>query len=168
MSTYDAAAAAHAARPALFSVALTLAILVLVVARRIRGRPLRSERLLILPLVLIGLGLAATVPPALNTHLHAIDYAVITGDAVLSLGLGGVRGYTVVIYRHQEAFWYRYGPATVVLWVLSIVLRIVLAAVATPLGADSVVTGNSLMFWLGITLLTQNLVLSYGRRDSAV
>ncbi|GAA1668534.1 DUF1453 family protein [Fodinicola feengrottensis] len=159
MNTYEVAAATHATSPSLISAALTLAILVLVVVTRIRGRQLRPERMLILPLVLMALGLAATIPPALNSHLQTIDYAVIAGDVLLSIVLGGIRGYTVVLYRHQDTTWYRYGPLTVVLWVLSIVLRIVLAAAGSVLGATSIITGNSLLFWLGITLLTQNILL---------
>ncbi|WP_163506022.1 CcdC protein domain-containing protein [Fodinicola acaciae] len=159
MNTFGIAATAYDSSPSPFSAALTLAILVLLVVTRIRGRPLRRKRVVILPLVLMALGLAATLPPALKGHLYAVDYAVIAGDALLSVALGGIRGYTVILYRRDNVTWYRYGPLTVLLWVLSIVLRIVLAVVATQLGATSVITGNSLMFWLGTTLLTQNILL---------
>ncbi|GIH19909.1 hypothetical protein [Rugosimonospora africana] len=138
---------------------LTVAILLLVLLTRIRGRELSPGRVLTLPLILVALGLGSTVPQLSMTRLHTIDAVVLAVDVLISLGLGGVRGFTVLLYPNGGRIWYRYGPLTVALWFLSIALRAGLAAAGAQLGATALVTTASVLLMFGLTLATQNVIL---------
>jgi hypothetical protein len=137
----------------------TLAIALLVVIVRIRGRELSVRNLTLLPGLLLALGVASIGPQLHTVHLHAIDGAIIAADLALALGIGSVRGFTVLIYPHQGAIWYRYGAATVALWCLSIAARVVLGVVGAHHGAAPVVTGATVLPMLGLTLLAQNTIV---------
>lgn len=147
-------------------VVIGTAAVVLIVIARVRGRALRPRRLLVLPAVLLALGIAAMLPQLLGqVRLHGIDAALIACDLVLSVGLGAVRGRTVLIYLKAGRAWYRYGPVTVGLWLLSIVLRFALGVWGSRHGASPLATSASVLSLLGLTLLTQNVIV---RRRGAI
>ncbi|MFI6600172.1 hypothetical protein ACIBHX_28345 [Nonomuraea sp. NPDC050536] len=136
-----------------------VAVLVLVVTR-MSGKQLRPGRLLILPIVLAVVGLAPVVPQLLaGVELHGIDYQVIAVDLTLSIGLGGVRGFTVQIYAKDATNWYRYGPVTVALWCLSIALRFAVGRYGAGHAATTLATSAGVIFMLGLTLLIQNVIV---------
>jgi drug/metabolite transporter (DMT)-like permease len=143
------------------STAVTLAIIVLLIVTRVRGRRLEPARLLIGPLVLMAVGVGSVVgSSASGTHttLHGIDYLVGSIDLLDSLLVGTIRGFTVRLYERAGDPWYRYQAATVALWVLSILIRAALAVVGSTRHA-SPLTGNDLLFMLGLALLCQNAVI---------
>jgi hypothetical protein len=145
----------------------TLAIIVLLVITRVRGRPLQPARLLAGPLVLmivgagsllaVGIGSSASGPHAAT--LHGIDFLIGGADLLDSVVVGTIRGFTVRLYQRDGAAWYRYGPATVALWVLSIGVRVALAVLGTARHASPLTDGGDLLFMLGLALICQNLVV---------
>lgn len=138
----------------------TLAVVVIVL-RRMRGQELRRRRLLIRPLVILIVGLAAMVPQLFGMHsFHEIDYLLAVIDLMLTLGLGAIRGLTVLVYPQDGSIWYRYGPITVGLWLLSIILRFLLGMYGAQHGATALVTSASVIAMLGLTLLVQNLIVT--------
>ncbi|NUW33931.1 hypothetical protein HTZ77_21205 [Nonomuraea sp. SMC257] len=144
-----------------------LFVVVVIVVTRMGGRELRPVKLLVLPVVLLAAGLAPVLPLLPEVELHGIDYQLIAADLVVSVGLGVVRGFTVRIYPKLAATWYRYGPATVALWGLSIGLRFLLGGYGADHAATALSTSASVIFMLGLTLLTQNVVV-IARRPSGV
>jgi hypothetical protein len=150
----------QSASSSLISSAVTLAIIVLLLVTRVRGRPLQPARLLVADLILMGVGAGSCVAGLRGGGaLHGIDYLIAGADLLDSLIVGSLRGRTVRLYRRDGAAWYRYGPATVALWVLSIAIRVVLAVVGSAHHASPVVDGGDLLFMLGLALLCQNLVV---------
>ena len=160
----SAAAAGGADAAATPTVAITLVILLLIVAKRVRGQRLRPHKLIILPLIpmLMGAGEAISLfaDPRLGPiRLHGIDYLVLAVDLALSIAIGSVRGFTVRVYPKDGVTWYRYGPMTVLLWCLSITLRIALGIYGSHRGATPLVTSDSVLVMLGLTLLIQNVIV---------
>ena len=145
----------------------TLAIIVVLVITRVRGRPLQPARLLAGPLVLmvigtgsllaIGVGSSASAPHAAT--LHGIDFLIGGADLLDSVVVGTIRGFTVRLCQRDGAAWYRYGPATVALWVLSVGVRVALAVLGTARHASPLTEGGDLLFMLGLALFCQNLVV---------
>ncbi|UUT34315.1 hypothetical protein [Microbacterium elymi] len=140
-------------------VLLGLAVVVVVVLTRLRARPIRP-RLVILPIVLIVAGIAVLLPAVMATSaFHLVDALVLTIDVALSVGLGWVRGASVQLHAADDAVWSRYTVVTVALWAVSIVLRFALGLVGDNFGAAAVVTTGPVLFFLGVTLLVQNIVV---------
>lgn len=174
-----AAAAAVAARQggALNSIvpaAVDLAIIVLLLVTRARGRPLEPARLLAGPLLLIAIGIGSSTPALHGAALHGatwhgIDYLIVGLDLLDSLLVGTIRGFTVRLYQRDGAPWYRYGPVTVALWLLSILIRVGLAVLGAAHHASPLAEGSDLLFMLGLALLCQNVVVvqRYARRQRA-
>jgi hypothetical protein len=143
------------------SPAVTLAIILLLLVTRVRGRRLQPARLLAGDLILIAIGIGSSVPGLHTTTLHGIDYLIGGVDLLDSLVVGTIRGFTVRLYQREGAPWYRYGPATVALWVLSILIRVALATLGSARHASPLIEGNDLLFMLGLALLCQNLVVAW-------
>lgn len=145
------------------SAAVTLAIIGLLITTRVHGRRLAPARLLVLPLILIAIGVGSLVGSSASelhtSTLHGIDYVIGSIDLLDSLIVGTIRGFTVRLYQRDGDGWYRYGPATVALWVLSILIRVVLAVVGSAHHASPLTGGNDLLFMLGLALLCQNVVV---------
>jgi hypothetical protein len=156
-----AATGTSSAGPGALPGIIGLVVIVLLVVSRTRGTPLRAAKLLILPVAVMAAGGLAAVATAasIKPHLHAIDFVIIALDLVLSLGLGVARGVSVQLYRRDGAPWYRYGGVTVALWALSILLRLALAVFGAHHGASPLTASSLILFWLGVSLLTQNAVL---------
>jgi hypothetical protein len=153
------ATAHHAAGAGPAPAIVGLLVIVILVLRRTRGQPLQPARLFLLPAILLGIGVLAALPAAGEAHLHAIDGAVIALDLLLSIGLGAVRGTSVLLYDQDGAPWYRYGTATVALWGVSIALRLLIGVLGAHQGASELATSAGVLFMLGLSLMTQNLVI---------
>lgn len=156
-----AAAAAPPGAAAIPTVAVTLVILAVILVKRVRGQQLRPHKLITGPLIPLILGVGEAIPlfavPQLGPiHLHGIDYVVLVVDVALSIAIGLARGFTVRIYPQDGATWYRYGPVTMLLWGLSIVLRIALGIYGSRHGATTLVTSDTVLVMLGLTVLIQN------------
>jgi hypothetical protein len=145
-----------------------LAIIVLLVTRA-RGRPLEPARLLVGPLLLIAIGIGSSTPALHGATLHGatlhgaawhgIDYLIVGLDLLDSLLVGTIRGFTVRLYQRDGAPWYRYGPVTIALWLLSILIRVGLVILGAAHHASPLAEGSDLLFMLGLALLCQNVVV---------
>jgi hypothetical protein len=107
----------------------------------------------------IGSGIGSSATESRTSTLHAIDYLIGGIDLLDSLVVGTVRGFTVRLYQRDGAPWYRYGPATGALWLLSILIRVPLAILGSAHRPSALTGGNDLVFMLGLALLCQNVVV---------
>jgi len=148
------------------SAAVDLAIILLLVITRIHGKRLQPAQLLVFPLVIVVIGIGSSAAGLHNSTLHGIDYLIGGIDLADSLLLGTIRGFTVRLYQRDGDPWYRYGPATVALWLLSILIRVGLAILGTAHHASPLTEGNDLLFMLGLTLLCQNVVVIWRHTQS--
>lgn len=153
--------------PTVLPTIIGLAVIVLLVITRTRGQRVSPPRLLILPVVVLVIGVAAALPAVSGSALRPVDVVIIVVDVALSLVLGFARGRSVLVYSNETAVWYRYGAVTVVLWAVSIALRFTLGDVGAHVGGNPLVTSASVLFMLGVSLITQNVLVLLRARSYA-
>jgi membrane protein CcdC involved in cytochrome C biogenesis len=137
-------------------------VLVLVVARQFRERPV-SGRQAVVPLVLTAVGLYTLVQA--HPAVTALGVVLTAVELVATAGLGVLRGNSVRLFERDGVLMQRGGAPTLVLWVVTIGVRIGLGALAAALGAGAL-TSATLTLSFGISLLVQALVLQ--RRTAAL
>jgi hypothetical protein len=83
---------------------LPLIIVLIILSRRTqRPRVIRPGLLWIGPaIVLVSIGFYVTGAMRLGPPLHALDWAVIAGTAVIGAALGAVRAHSVQLRRHPD------------------------------------------------------------------
>src|SRR3954454_15402643 len=129
---------------AVLQVLLVLAVLGYVVAKRLAGQPLTRRRLLVVPAVLVGMGVVELAGARITTGLVLL----LTVETLVGLGFGVLRGATIAVYERGGHLWYRYRPATVLLWVLAIGARLGVAVVAHRAGVE--LPGTTVLIALGV------------------
>ncbi|GAA1876593.1 hypothetical protein GCM10009836_67470 [Pseudonocardia ailaonensis] len=138
-------------------------VLLWVVARQFRERPVSGGRQAVLPLVLTAVGLYTLVlahPPV--TSLGLLLTAV---ELLATAAFGLVRGNSVRLYERGGVLMQRGGVPTLVLWLLTIGVRIGLGVLASSLGVGALTTAT-LTLSFGLSLLAQAFVI--GRRAAAL
>jgi hypothetical protein len=135
---------------------LAAVLIVLVIGRRLMGEPLQARRVFILPLIVAIFGGYQL------SHLHHVqplDVGVLAAEAGLAITLGVVRGLTVQVFVRDGHLWQRYRPLTIVVWVVSIAVRLGATAGAYAIGADRSVLQAGLLLVLGLTLAGESAVV---------
>lgn len=150
---------------------IVVAVLGLVISRRFRPRPVRGDaRRWRLPLILVAIGLYSVVELTKGSHaitLNGDDVGYLAFGGLLSLVLGVVRGITIRVYEEGGILVQRYAPATAVLWVATILVRLGLDVAAPSFGVAKAVAGASIMFMFGISLLGEAVAVT-ARTSGAV
>ncbi len=148
----------------LVQVAIAVAVLVWVVARRFTPRPVRGDaRRWRLPIVLCAIGvydvasLSRHTPPV---HVSGTDLSFLLLGGLISAVLGLLRGGTVRVYRLNGQFMQRYAPVTAALWVGTIAIRAAMDLAAPSFGVDKSVASASLLLMFGISLLGESLAVA--------
>lgn len=131
---------------------LWAAIAVFFIVRQFMPAPIRPTSLLVLPLVMGYFGVQAIVKTPPETALAVTFFAV---NVVAGVLLGLARGASTKVWQIADGTWMRTGtPLTLVLWVVSIAVRVVIGFAshgATPL--------DTITFFLAITFAAQNLAV---------
>lgn len=133
-------------------VVISLAILALILWRQLQVR--RASPTLVLPLVLIVLGAASlTTMSKGSSKLTSGELGILAALLVLdAVGLGALRAMTVKLWREGDALLRKGTWVTVGLWLVGIAIHEVVDLVAH-------IPSSSLLLYLGVTLLSQQLVL---------
>ena len=146
---------------------LILALFCWILSKRFQWRPVRGDsRQWRLPLILIAIGVWATLGSQHKTSSGAVttttskDYTYLLVGALVSLGLGMVRGRTLEIANHAGQTMKRYRPMTAVLWVVLIVVRLGIDLYGGHLGVSSAIIGTSIMLMFGLSLLGESLAVA--------
>ena len=153
----------HGTRPdEMVQTLVIVAVVALIIARRIRGRKVWGPRQAIVVAVLVLYG-GALVLSAAHTarpgRLTGPDLTVLTVSALVSLVLGAVRGATVAYDEREGTLYSRYVPLTVVLWFVTLAIRIGIDAGASRVGASGTVAGAGLLMMFGISLAGETIVV---------
>ena len=128
-----------------------------VLFRKVQGQPVKApRRLLALPVILIVLGFGdlrggPTMKPG--------EIALIVVGAVVSLGLGLLRGKADKLSTRDGAPFVQWGAASLALFGANIVAKLVLDIIGVATGGEASILEKSLLFTLGLTLLGEALVL---------
>ncbi|GAA1978216.1 DUF1453 domain-containing protein [Amycolatopsis minnesotensis] len=134
-------------------IVLIIAAIGYVLLRRFTGEPAEAKRMLVLPAVLTVIGLT-NLDGVTGT---ALLFLVVT--ALLSIGLGALRGASVRVYRQDGVVFMRYTWVTLVLWVLNVAVKFgaTLLLGVFDKGAASAL-GNTTMLTIGLGMLVEGVV----------
>ena len=139
-------------------IVLIAALVVWVLYRQVTGRFVRSpERAVRLPLVLCGLGLLTLLQahPAVTT----LGVLLVGGELLVTAALGVARGSVVRLQTRDGWLYARGGVPMLLLWVLTVGIRIGTAALAGALGVGALSTAT-LTLSFAVSLAVQALVLN--------
>ena len=136
---------------------LIAAVIVVVIARRFAGAPVRA-RSLVLPLGLSVYGVVLLR----GRHIGLTDLVFLAVELVLAFGVGALRGTTIALYVRDGHLWQRYRWSTLAAWLGAIALRVGLA-VGGHLAGVHIVT-SSLLLVLGVSLVAEALVVEQRAR----
>jgi uncharacterized membrane protein YgcG len=142
----------------LTSVVIYLAVIGLVLARRFKGQAVTTpKKLFLLPVIVAIIGLEDL------SHGHAkmrpVDIAVIVIGAVLSLGLGALRGRMNHVSMRDGAPSANWTVRSLVVFIATLAIKLALDAVGVAAGGTFAVLSSSLVFTLGLTLLGEAAVV---------
>jgi hypothetical protein len=127
--------------------------------RRLKGEPVQTKRLLVLPAVFTILGVVdltkSGAPP-----LSSADIAFLAAGAAISFALGAARGATIDLFPRGGYLHQRYRKTTVALWAVLVAVKLALDLAAHAAGATAASGSHSLMLALGVSLLGEAVLVA--------
>jgi hypothetical protein len=146
------------------TICITIALVVFVLAKRIRGQAVPTpKKLLLLPLVVSLLGVQNVSHAKGNTA----DVAVVVAGAVISFALGLLQGRMDRLTTVNGSPWMSWGTASVVILVVNVVAKLALDAGGVLAGGTSAALSSSILLSLGLTLLGEAAMI-WLRTDPAL
>jgi uncharacterized membrane protein YsdA (DUF1294 family) len=141
---------------------IVLAVVVLVITRRFTRRRVDERRLLVLPLVLGGIGIAQG--GAIDTHHFALSTGLLAAEVVAALLLGLGLGATMHLWRKADgSLWSRGTWSTFGVFLASIAVRAGLFGVGYAAGVKP--GSGAVLISVAAWLLAQNALISWRSRQ---
>jgi hypothetical protein len=138
------------------TIAIAAALIVFVLAKRVRGEAVREpKKLFLLPIVVGVIGLQNVTHAKVNT----IDIAVIAAGAALSLGLGLLRGKFDRVTLVNRSPFMSWSAASVAVFAGNVLAKLALDAGGVAAGGTSSALSSSILLSLGLTLLGEAAVV---------
>jgi hypothetical protein len=140
------------------TVAIYLALIVYILAGRVKGKLIESpKKLFALPIILTVIGYGDL------THgtMTPVEITVTVIGAALSLGLGMLRGRADKLSVRDGMPFVQWGAASLMLFVGNLVAKLAIDLIGVAAGASTAAAGKSLLFSFGLTLLGEALVLGF-------
>ncbi|WP_410617892.1 hypothetical protein [Amycolatopsis sp. cmx-8-4] len=138
----------------LLYVAVAGLVLYRVVYKQLRGTLLDRKSLVTLPLILVLVGGYLTLKALPGAS--AAELGFLGADLVLLAGLGVLRSTTTTLTAREGTTFQKGSAVTLVLWVLTIGVRIGLVALATVLGVAGPLSSASVALTVGVSIAVQN------------
>jgi hypothetical protein len=138
------------------TIAIAVALIVFVLAKRVRGEAVREpKKLFLLPHVegVIGLENISHAKP------NAVDIAVIAIGSALSLGLGLLRGKFDRVTLVNGSPFMSWSAASVAVLAVNVLAKLALDAGGEAAGGTSSALSSSILLSLGLTLLGEAAVV---------
>ncbi|TDD46224.1 hypothetical protein E1263_36880 [Kribbella antibiotica] len=132
-------------------------VLLRVVGRQVTGSLVSQRSLFLLPGILVVIGLAS-VSSALGTATPG-ELAFLILDCVVLLGLGVARGASVRLTNTPDGLWQKGTSTTLILWLLTIGLRVGGVLVSSAVWPHGVLSRASIALTIGITIGAQNAMI---------
>jgi hypothetical protein len=133
-------------------VILGVAVLVLLIYRQLRIRPVNASALLLIAILVI-IGLFQAYRFLSRTHAHPLTFAAIGGSLVFAAIFGALRASTVRIWLEDRQAWSQGNWLTAALWI---------ASLAAHLGYDILVAHGPGARGLGTATIVLYLAVSLG------
>jgi hypothetical protein len=142
-----------------FSYALGTLILIVVLLRQVRVRPVRRVFQPRLPLVIGVIGLFEMFSYAGNHHVSSSAWLWVLGTLVVgAIGLGVLRGISMRVWPGNGWVLRQGNAITMALWLVSLLVHFVGDSGQSHAGAAGL-EGASFLLYLGVTLCVQNYVV---------
>jgi hypothetical protein len=139
------------------NVLIYVALIALVLARRFRGHPIGNvKKLFALPLVVTIIGFVDLS----HGKLKPLAVTLIVIGAIVSLGLGSLRGRADKVSEQDGAPYVQWGVVSLILFCVNIAAKLVLDLIGVAAGEAFSTAEKSLIFTLGLTLVGEAIVLS--------
>jgi hypothetical protein len=140
----------------LTTVAIAIALIVFVVARRLRGEAVPTpKKLFLLPIVVGAIGLQNLS----HAKMHTVDIAVIAAGCALSLALGLLRGRLDKVSMVNGAPYMSWSVASVVVFAVNVLSKLALDAGGVAAGGTAAALSSSILFSLGLTLFGEAAIV---------
>jgi hypothetical protein len=138
------------------TIAIAAALIVFVLAKRVRGEAVREpKKLFLLPIVVGVVGVQNVTHAKLNT----IDMVVIAAGAALSLALGLLRGKFDRVTLVNGSPFMNWSAASVAVFAGNVLAKLALDAVGVAAGGTTAALTSSILLSLGLTLLGEAAVV---------
>jgi hypothetical protein len=142
-----------------FSYALGAVILVLVLLRQVRVRPVPRVFQPRLPVVLGVIGLFEMASYAGNHHVSSSAWLWIAGSTLVgALGLGALRGLSMRVWTGNGWVLRQGNALTMALWLVSLLVHFASDSAGDHTGTAGL-AGASFLLYLGVTLAVQGYVV---------
>ncbi|GAA0957581.1 hypothetical protein [Streptomyces rhizosphaericus] len=135
-----------------------IAVVIFVIARQLRGEPLRGKRLILLPAILAVVGFAGLGKD--GRHLTTTDLACLLISAVIATGIGTAQGALLRLEPRDGVLWARMPVYGLWLWLALVVSRGVMTVVAVALHAPVAGSSAPILMLLGLNRLGQAAVVT--------
>jgi hypothetical protein len=140
------------------TIAIALAVFVVVLAKRVRGETVREpKKLFLLPIVVGIIG----VQNVSHAKPNAIDIAVIAAGAAVSLGLGFLRGKFDRVTLVNGSPFMSWTAASIAVFAGNVLAKLALDAGGVAAGGTSSALSSSILLSLGLTLLGEAVVVFF-------
>jgi hypothetical protein len=138
------------------TIAIAVALIVFVLAKRVRGEAVREpKKLFLLPVIvgIIGLQNVSHAKP------NAVDIGVIAIGAALSLGLGLLRGKVDRVTLVNGSPFMSWTGTSIAVLAVNVLAKLALDAGGVAAGGTSSALSSSILLSLGLTLLGEAAVV---------
>ncbi|MFH9419877.1 DUF1453 domain-containing protein [Streptomyces sp. NPDC017529] len=136
--------------------AIVAVVLVIVIAKRLKGEPVNVRDLFTGPAVLTGLGILFV---AKADDVTGTDIAWVVPGAFLGLALGAARGLMVRLFEKGGTLWQRYTGRTFLVVVASLLVSAGYGVFAEHMGMHA--SARPVQLSIGVSFLGESLLIYY-------
>ncbi|HZX04194.1 hypothetical protein [Kribbella sp.] len=142
---------------AVIGILIGVLVLVRVIGRQVTGSLVTPKSLALMPAILLGIGVLSLASVA---HLATTgELAFLALDCVVLFGLGIARGASIRLANTDRGLWQKGTTATLLLWIVTIGLRIGTAVASAALWPHSPVGQATIALTVGVTIAAQNAMV---------
>ena len=142
----------------ILEVLAAIAVVVMVLARQLRGEPLRGKRLILLPAVLTVIGFTDLGNG--GRHPTATDIACLVISGLIAAAIGLAQGTVMRLESRDGFLWGQLPVWGLWLWAGLVLSRLAMTGVAYGLHAHVAASTATILLMLGINRLAQAGVVS--------
>jgi len=128
-----------------------------VVIRQLRGSTLSLRSLWLVPGILLVIGLVDTVPALPGSS--GTEIGLLVADLAVLVVLGVLRGNSVAVSQRAGFAFQKGGATTLVLWIVTIAVRVGFIVLGTGMHAAGALTSASIWLTVGLSIGVQNAVI---------
>ncbi|HWD83203.1 MAG TPA: hypothetical protein VG497_30090 [Kribbella sp.] len=142
---------------AVIGILIGVLVLVRVIGRQVTGSLVTQKSLFVMPAILLGVGVVSLASVAHTVTTGQLAFLAL--EAVVLIGLGFARGASVRLTPTDRGLFQKGTAATLVLWLLTIGLRIGTTFAAAAIWPHSTVGQAAIALTIGLTIGAQNAMV---------